>query len=84
MTPTLQDGSLPFVNSQLRDALHSMDGDQGVPSNLRIPITSPNDGAPLLPPTCTPGGGVAESHFTGNFTMGQMGEVSKTIYIYEK
>ena len=52
MTPTLQDGSLPFVNSQLRDAIHTIEAPMGGPREPgggpgaltppgRVPLSSP-------------------------------------------
>nr|AGI05155.1 Kni2 [Parhyale hawaiensis] len=88
VTPTLQDGSLPFVNTQLRDALR-MDVpltpvEHSASPSPRIPITSAAPGGVCIrPPTSVEMGPagvtVSEPHLSPNFPMGQIGAVERRI-----
>ncbi|KAF2368316.1 Zinc finger nuclear hormone receptor-type [Trinorchestia longiramus] len=89
VTPTLQDGSLPFVNTQLRDALRMEAPLTQVELNTsaptRLPITSSAPGGVCVrpPPVSVelgpPGSVASDAHIVQNFSAGQIGTVERRI-----
>ncbi|XP_018010204.1 uncharacterized protein LOC108667670 isoform X2 [Hyalella azteca] len=87
VTPTLQDGSLPFVNTQLRDALRMeaplTPADHSISPTARIPITSSGSGVCIRTPVSeelvTSAAAMSEQRSPHSFGVGQMGAVERRI-----